>query len=59
MKIAISYNILDEFWAHFSPKGLISLVSRTPAYALECIVMGSNEVLEEVKTWEHRGVCIF
>ena len=59
MKIAISYSVLDEFWAYFSPKGLISLVSKTPTYALECIVAGSDEVLEEVKAWKNRGVYIF
>lgn len=56
MKISIPYNIIDAFWTHFAPKGLISLVSRTPAYALECIVVGEPEVLEEVKTWRTRGV---
>ena len=49
MKIAINYNNLEAFWNHFEPKGLKLMCSRTPSYAMECIVAGEEEVLNEVK----------
>ncbi len=49
MKIAIAYNNLKAFWNHFEPKGLKLMCSRTPSYAMECIVAGEEEVLNEVK----------
>lgn len=51
MKIAINWNNADAFWNHFEPKGLVLMCSRTPAYAYECIVAGSNELLAEVKKY--------
>ena len=57
MKIAIAYNNLEAFWNHFESKGLIPLCSRTPSYALECIVVGDEEVLAEVKNFP--GVVCF
>ena len=49
MKIAIAYNNLEAFWNNFEPKGLILMCSRTPSYAMECIVAGEEEVLAEVQ----------
>ena len=49
MKIAIAYNNLEAFWIHFEPKGLVLMCSRTPSYAMECIVAGEEEVLAEVQ----------
>lgn len=57
MKIAIAYNNLEAFWNHFESKGLTTLCSRTPSYALECIVAGDEEVLVEVKNFP--GVVCF
>lgn len=51
MKIAINWNNADAFWNHFEPKGLVLMCSRTPAYAYECIVAGSDELLAEVKKY--------
>lgn len=51
MKIAIAYNNLEAFWNHFEPKGLKLMCSRTPSYAMECIVAGDEEVLAEVKNF--------
>jgi hypothetical protein len=54
MKIAINWNNTVAFWEYFEPKGLKLMCSRTPAWAYECIVAGSEEVLAEVK--EYPGV---
>ena len=48
MKIAINWNNVVAFWNHFEPKGLKLMCSRTPSYASECIVAGSDELLAEV-----------
>lgn len=57
MRIAINWNNVAAFWEHFEPKGLELMCSRTPAYAYECIVVGSEELLAEVK--EYSGVVCF
>lgn len=57
MRIAIAYNNLEVFWNHFEPKGLKLMCSRTPSYAMECIVAGNEEVLAEVKSFP--GVVCF
>ena len=57
MKISIAYNNLEAFWIHFEPKGLVLMCSRTPSYAMECIVAGEEEVLAEVKNFP--GVVCF
>lgn len=57
MRIAIAYNNLEAFWNHFEPKGLKLMCSRTPSYAMECIVAGDEKVLAEAKNFP--GVVCF
>ena len=57
MKIAIAYNNLEAFWNHFEPKGLKLMCSRTPSYAMECIVAGDEKFWQKSRTFPELCVC--